>query len=266
MNPTARISAAFLVVLALVALFAPWLAPHDPMAIQMGEELRPPSAEHWLGQDLQGSDILSRMVHGSRTSLGIALAVVMLSGGLGVLLGALAGHFGGVFDQGLMRLVDVLLAFPGLLLAIALVAVLGPAPEHVVIALVALGWVSFARLARGQVLVVRERAYVLAARSMGQSEWRILVRHVLPNIMAPVIVQATFGLASVVLAESSLAFLGLGAPPGSPSWGAMLSEGKRVLFDAPHVSIVPGVAILLVVLAFNLLGDHLRDRWDPKAH
>ena len=168
-------------------------------------------------------------------------------------------------DLVLMRIVDILLAFPGLLLAIALVAVLGPSIANVVIALSVLGWVPFARLVRGQVIAVKERDFILAAKTSGQSDFRIMLLHILPNIVSAVIVQATFNLAGVIISESSLSFLGLGAPPGTPSWGAMLSEGKQVILDAPHVSFFPGLAILLVVLAFNFVGDGLRDRFDPKT-
>ena len=251
--------------MALAGLFAPWLAPHDPYEVQLEGRLEPPSPAHPLGRDAHGADLLSRLIWGSRISLGVALAVVTLSATLGIALGLVSGYYGGVVDTLLMRLVDILLAFPGLLLAIALVAVLGPALSNIVLALAVLGWVSFARLVRGQVLTVKERTYILAAKSAGQGDLAILLRHVLPNVLSPVIVQATFGIASVVLAESSLSFLGLGVPPGTPSWGAMLSEGRQVLFEAPHISMIPGVAILLVVLSANLLGDGLRERYDPRG-
>lgn len=257
-----------LVVIALffgAAVLAPWLAPYDPYAIELGAQLEPPSWPHPLGRDGNGSDILSRLLWGSRISLGVGIAVVALSASIGVAVGLVSGYYGGVLDTAVMRLVDILLAFPGLLLAISLVAVLGPDVRNVVLALAVLGWVSFARLVRGQVLAVKERPYVLAARTSGQRDRRILLVHVLPNVLSPVIVQATFGVASVILAESSLSFLGLGAAPGTPSWGAMLSEGKQVLLDAPHVSIFPGLAIMLVVLAFNVVGDGLRDRLDPRS-
>ncbi len=249
----------------LAALFAPLLAPYDPLTMNLIEQLSRPSAAHWLGQDVNGSDILSRLLYGARISLVVSLAVVALAGSIGVVLGLISGYFGGWTDTLLMRLVDILLAFPGLLLAIALVAVLGPDVKNVIIALTVLGWVSFARLVRGQVLAVKEREFVLAARAAGASNRRIMLVHILPNIMGPVIVQATFSVAGVIIAESSLSFLGLGAPPGTPSWGAMLADGKQVLMDAPHVSIFPGLAIMLAVLAFNFVGDGLRDRYDPKG-
>jgi peptide/nickel transport system permease protein len=249
----------------LCALAAPWIAPEDPYEINLVMQLAPPGPEHILGRDYNGSDILSRLLYGARISMVIGLAVVSVSGIIGVFLGLVSGYYGGWVDLILMRLVDILLAFPGLLLAIALVAVLGPSLSNVVIALIALGWVPFARLVRGQVITVKERNFILAARTSGQSDLRIMIFHILPNIISVVIVQATFNLAGVIISESSLSFLGLGAPPGTPSWGAMLSEGKQVILDAPHVSIFPGLAILLVVLAFNFVGDGLRDKFDPKS-
>ena len=249
----------------LGAIFAPFLSPYDPYEINLPEQLAVPSFEHPLGQDANGSDIFSRLLYGARISLMVGVTVVFFSGSIGILMGLLSGYYGGLLDTMLMRLVDVLLAFPGLLLAIALVAVLGPHINNVVLALTVLGWVSFARLVRGQVLSIKERDYILAARISGQSDLRIMLVHVLPNVLSPVIVQATFGLASVIVAESSLSFLGLGVPPGTPSWGAMLSEGKQVILEAPHVSIFPGLAIMLVVLSVNFLGDALRDKFDPKA-
>lgn len=259
-----RIGLVVLLLFVLVAILAPWLARFDPFDIQLQEQLRPPSVQHPLGQDGNGADILSRLIYGARISLSIGFAVVALSAAVGITIGLVSGYYGGRLDTLLMRLVDILLAFPGLLLAIALVAVLGPALSNVVLALSALGWVGFARLVRGQVLTLKEQPFVLAARTSGASDARILGLHVLPHCLSPVLVQATFGIAGVVLAESSLGFLGLGAPPGTPSWGAMLSEGRGVLFIAPHVSIFPGLAILLLVLALNFLGDGLRDVLDPQ--
>ena len=264
MGPAAWAGAAALVLFVLVALSAPWMARFDPLEIRLEEQLRPPSAAHPLGQDGNGADILSRLLFGARISLGIGLTVVSLSALVGISVGLVSGYYGGLLDTLLMRLVDILLAFPGLLLAIALVAVLGPALSNVVLALAALGWVGFARLVRGQVLVLKDQPFVMAAKTSGASDLHILLRHVLPHLLSPVLVQATFGIAGVVLAESSLGFLGLGAPPGTPSWGAMLSEGRDVLFIAPHVSIFPGLAILVLVLSLNFLGDGLRDHLDPQ--
>lgn len=249
----------------LGAMFAHWIAPHDPYEINLQDQLNPPGPEHLLGQDNNGADILSRLIYGARISLTVGLLVVILSGGLGVLVGLVSGYYGGIIDIALMRLVDILLAFPGLLLAIALVAVMGPSITNMVMALTALGWVSFARLVRGQVLSVKERDFVLAAKTSGQSDHRIMMFHILPNVLSPVIIQASFSIAGVIIAESSLSFLGLGVAPGTPSWGSMLSEGKQVLMEAPHVSIFPGLAIMMTVLAFNFIGDGLRDRFDPKT-
>jgi peptide/nickel transport system permease protein len=248
----------------LPALLAPWLAPHDPLEVDLSGALEPPAPGHWLGRDEQGADILSRLVFGARISLLVGVSTIAVSAAIGIAVGLLAGYAGGAVEQALMRLVDVLLAFPGLLLAIALVAVLGPGLANVVIALSALSWTGFARLVRAQVLAVMPLDYVMAARSLGAGDLRIMTRHVLPNILAPVWVQASFGIAGAILAEASLSFLGLGVPPGTPSWGAMLSEGRHSLMEAPHVSLFPGLAIMAVVLAFNLLGDALTGWLDPK--
>lgn len=254
-----------LTVFMIGAVFAPIIAPEDPYQISLMKQLAMPSGDELFGRDKNGGDIFSRLLYGARISLVIGVVVVSVSGIIGITLGLISGYYGGWVDTLLMRIVDILLAFPGLLLAIALVAVLGPSLSNIVIALTVLGWVPFTRLVRGQVLTLKQRNYILAAKTSGQSDLRIMFVHILPNIVSIVIVQATFNLASVIISESSLSFLGLGAPPGTPSWGAMLSEGKRVILDAPHVSIFPGLAIMLVVIAFNFLGDGLRDRFDPKT-
>ncbi len=248
----------------LPALLAPLLAPHDPFALDLAGSLAPPDGEFLLGRDEQGADIFSRLLYGARISLLVGLDTVAVSASVGITVGLLAGYLGGWVEQALMRLVDVLLAFPGLLLAIALVAVLGPGLTNVIIALAALGWTGFARLVRAQVLAVKGRDYVLAARALGAGDVRMMRVHILPNIMGPVLVQASFAVAGAILSEAGLSFLGLGAPPDTPSWGAMLSEGKHVLVEAPHVSIFPGLAIMAVVLGFNLLGDVLNDLLDPR--
>ena len=250
----------------LPALLAPWLAPYDPMALDLEGSLAPPGLAHPLGQDEQGGDILSRLLHGARISLLVGVITVAVSAGGGLALGLVSGYRGGWADQLLMRLVDVLLAFPGLLLAIALVAVLGPGLLNVVIALTALGWCGFARLVRGQVLQLKSLDYVLSAQALGAGTGRILLRHLLPNLMAPVLVQASFAVAAAIIAEASLSFLGLGVPAGEPSWGAMLAEARYVLWEAPHASLFPGLAIMLVVLGFNLLGDSLGDLLDPRRN
>ena len=246
------------------AVLASWLAPADPFAVNLAEALTPPGAGFLLGSDAQGADILSRMLLGARVSLVVGFATVSISALVGVAVGLLSGYAGGWVEQLLMRIVDVLLAFPGILLAIALTAVLGPGLLNVVIALSALGWTGFARLVRGQVLAVKSLDYVQAARALGAGDGRVMALHIFPNILAPIIVQASFTIAGAILAEASLSFLGLGVPAGDPSWGAMLAEGKSVLLEAPHVSIFPGLAIMAVVLGFNLLGDALNDFLDPK--
>ncbi|MBI3804096.1 MAG: ABC transporter permease [Nitrospirae bacterium] len=247
------------------ALFASLLAPNDPFELQLKEGLAPPSAAHLLGQDKLGRDLLSRLLYGARISLIVGMTTVVLSLSIGALVGALAGFFGGWVDELLMRLVDVFLAFPGILLAIALAAILGPSLRNVVIALAAMGWVGYARLVRGQILVVRETDYVSAARALGAGSLRIILRHLFPNIAAPLLIEATFGIAGAIVTEASLSFLGLGVAPPTPSWGAMLSDGRSFLLLAPHLTAVPGLAILFVVLGLNLLGEALRDRMDVRS-
>jgi peptide/nickel transport system permease protein len=209
--------------------------------------------------------VLARLIYGARVSVAVGSAVVLLAGLFGTVLGAVAGLAGGRVDAVLMRLVDVVLAFPGILLAIALVAVLGPALEHVVLALVAIGWVGYARLARGQVLQLRGQEFVAAARLAGARPARILGRHLLPNVLPVLAVQASLSMAGAILAEASLSFLGLGIQPPTPSWGAMINAGRSHLLDAPHVALFPGLAILVTVMALNFLGDALADRLDPRA-
>jgi len=262
-NRLAWIGLGIIGLLLVTALLAPFVAPYDPLAIDLRGELEGPGAGHPLGQDKLGRDILSQIIYGSRVSLVVGLVVVGISLLIGVSLGAAAGYFGGVFDTILMRIVDILLAFPGILLAIALAGILGPNLRNIILALCVLGWVGYARLVRGQVLAEKNREYVLAARAIGASHPRIILRHILPNCFAPVIVEATFGLAGVILAESSLSFLGLG-PQDVPTWGRLLNEGAQYLLFAPHVATFPGIAIMLTVLAFNFMGDGLRNRWDVK--
>ena len=262
-NRLAWIGLAIIGLLLVTALLAPFVAPYDPLAIDLRGELEGPGAGHPLGQDKLGRDILSQIIYGSRVSLVVGLVVVGISLLIGVSLGAAAGYFGGVFDTILMRIVDILLAFPGILLAIALAGILGPNLRNIILALCVLGWVGYARLVRGQVLAEKNREYVLAARAIGASHPRIILRHILPNCFAPVIVEATFGLAGVILAESSLSFLGLG-PQDVPTWGRLLNEGAQYLLFAPHVATFPGIAIMLTVLGFNFIGDGLRNRWDVK--
>jgi peptide/nickel transport system permease protein len=255
---------AIVVVAVLAALLGPWLTPFDPAAQLLSLRLSGPSAAHLFGLDELGRDILARVLAGARISLVVGLTVVSISASVGTLLGALAGYFGGLFDDAVSRVIDVLLAFPGLLLAIALVAMLGPSLGNVLFALAIIGWVGYARLVRGQVLRARELEYVQAARAQGASVVRVLWRHVIPTAMPAVVVQATLGMAGAITGEAALSFLGLGVQPPTPSWGTMLNGGRAHLLDAPHLTIFPGLAIAVLVLGFNFLGDGLRDLADPK--
>ncbi len=252
------------IALLLVALTAPLIAPYDPDVQDTSRRLEPPSKEHLLGLDDLGRDVLSRIIWGARVSLRVGFSVVILASLIGVALGAISGYFGGLLDTLIMRLTDILLAFPGILLAIAMVAVLGPSLNNVVIALATIGWVGYARLVRGQVLKVRELEYVTAAKALGAGSPRVILRHVLPNVMNPVIVMATLGLAGAILSEAALSFLGLGVQPPTPSWGAMLTAGRRYLGLANHLAYFPGAAIMLAVMGLNFLGDGLIDALDPK--
>ena len=258
--------AGLIMVIAVVgaALFAPWLVPFDPSAQELPLRLQGPSWQHWFGLDELGRDILSRVLLGARVSLLVGLVVVGVSATVGLAVGAIAGYYGGAIDQTVSRVMDVLMAFPGLLLAIALVAVLGPSLGNVVLALTVIGWVGYARLVRGQVLRAREFEYVVAARALGASTWRTLTRHVLPTALPAVTVQATLGMATAILSEASLSFLGLGVQPPTPSWGTMINGGRVHLLDAPHLTVVPGLFLALVVLGFNFVGDGMRDRLDPR--
>ena len=244
----------------LAAMIGPWLVPYDPSAQELALRLEGPSRLHWLGLDELGRDILARVMSGARISLFVGLVVVSVSASIGAAMGALAGYYGGIIDEAISRVIDILLAFPGLLLAIALVAVLGPSLTNVVIALSLIGWVGYARVARAQVLQAREFEYVVAARAIGAATPRILIRHVLPAALPALTVQATLGIGGAILSEAALSFLGLGVQPPTPSWGAMLNYGRVHVLDAPHLTVFPGLAIAVVVLGLNLLGDSLRDR------
>jgi peptide/nickel transport system permease protein len=251
-----------LLLLAAGALLAPVVAPHSPDLLVLDSALEGPSLAHPLGQDRLGRDVLAGILYGGRTSLAVGLAVVLVSLAVGVVVGLVSGYAGGWVDEAIMRVVDVLLAFPGILLAVALAGILGPSLRNVILALSLLGWVSFARLVRGEVLSLKQREFVLAARVLGASPVRIARKHILPNLAGPLAVQATFSVASAILAESSLSFLGLG-PQDVPTWGSMLSQGVDYLLFAPHLALFPGIAITGTVLGINLLGDVLRDRLDP---
>ncbi len=259
-----KTGAAIVMLAALAALAGPMLTPFDPAAQDLALRLAGPSGAHLFGLDELGRDILARVLAGARISFLVGLTVVSVSASVGTLLGALAGYLGGIVDDCISRVIDVLLAFPGLLLAIALVAVLGPSLGNVLFALTIIGWVGYARLVRGQVLRAREFEYVQAARAAGAGTSRILWRHVIPTAVPAVVVQATLGMAGAIIGEAALSFLGLGVQPPTPSWGTMLNGGRAHLLDAPHLTIVPGLAIAVLVLGFNFLGDGLRDATDPK--
>jgi ABC-type dipeptide/oligopeptide/nickel transport system permease subunit len=255
------------VLIVLAAIAAPVIAGHDPVAIDLAGQLRGPSRDHWLGTDIQGRDVWARLVYGARVSLAAGIISQIIALSLGVVLGLLAGYYGRWVDELVMRFADVTLAFPTLLLLIAMVAALQPSLGVVFVTIGVVGWAGMARLVRGQVLVVRELEYVHAVRALGGKDGRILARHVLPAVIAPVVIAATLGVAAAIMAESSLSFLGLGVQPPTPSWGAMIADGRDLgqLRRAPWTSLFPGLAIGLAVLGFNLLGDALRDAIDPRT-
>ena len=265
-NKLAFLGFVIITTLTLVALFAPWILPYDPSVQDLEGRLQGPSWDHPFGNDELGRDILSRVLLGTRISMRVGATVVLLSGIIGVLIGGFAGYVGGVIDTFVtVIVVNSLMAFPGILLAIALVAFLGPGIDRLIFALSVIGWAGYARLARGQVLKVKTLEFVEAAIALGASGPRIFFRHVLPSIIQPVLVQASIGMAAAILLEASLSFLGLGIAPPTPSWGAMLNDGRGHLFDAPHMVVFPSMALVLTVLAFNFLGDALRDWLDPKS-
>jgi peptide/nickel transport system permease protein len=262
----ARAGAVIVAVVFLAAISAPWLLPWDAATQDLPHRLQGPSWEHWFGLDELGRDIVARVLLGARVSLVVGLVVVGVSSIVGMAVGAVSGYYGGRVDQAIGRIMDVLMAFPGMLLAIALVAVLGPSLINVVLALAVIGWVGYARLVRGQVLRAREFEYVTAARALGANTFRILTRHVLPTALPPLLVQATLGMAGAILSEAALSFLGLGVQPPTPSWGTMINGGRVHLLDAPHLTVFPGLFLAVVVLGFNFLGDGLRDAIDPRRH
>jgi peptide/nickel transport system permease protein len=267
MNRLTIIGLIIVAILVFVALSAPWIAPQDVGATNLSLRYLPPSAAHWFGTDSTGRDIFSRVVFGARISLQVGLIVVTVSAFVGTILGAVAGFYGGWVDRVVSGYIfNVFLAFPGLLLAIAMVAFLGAGLNRLILALSIIGWVGYARLIRGQVLKVREYDFVQAARALGASDARIMLFHILPNAIQPLIVQASLGMAGAVLSEASLSFLGLGVPPPAPSWGVMIEEARDLstLQAAPHALIFPGLAIALTVLAFNFIGDGLREYLDPR--
>jgi ABC-type dipeptide/oligopeptide/nickel transport system permease subunit len=264
----ARIGIGIVIIMSLAAILAPLIARQNPIAIDLAHLLERPSADHWLGTDIQGRDIWSRLVYGARVSLTVGLISQGIAVALGVTLGLLAGFYGKWVDEIVMRLADVTLAFPTLLLLIAMVAALQPSMGVVFATIGLVGWAGMARIVRGQVLVVRQLEYIQAIRALGAGDLRIMIQHVLPNVIAPVVIAATLGVAGAIMAEAALSFLGLGVPPPAPSWGSMIADGRDLeqLRRAPWTSVFPGIAIGAAVLGFNLLGDALRDALDPRQH
>ncbi|HUO35524.1 MAG TPA: ABC transporter permease [Candidatus Acidoferrum sp.] len=260
-----RVGFTLTLLLLILALAAPLISPASPTAQNLPARLESPSRAHWMGTDDLGRDVLSRIIYGARVSMTVSVCVVFGAGAIGLAIGSLAGYFGGWLDRFVnIILINAFLSFPGILLAIAFAAFLGPGIGKVILALVVTGWAGYARLARAQVLQVREMEYILAARSLGASSPRIILRHVLPNILQPVLVQATIAMAGAILAESTLSFLGVGVLAPMPSWGSMLNDARAHLFDAPHLVLFPAFAVAAAVLAFNMLGDALRDYLDPR--
>jgi peptide/nickel transport system permease protein len=265
-QPLAAAGALLLALFVLAGLTAPWLAPHNPASIDLLHRLESPSAAHLAGTDELGRDTLSRLLWGARLSLAVSVSVVAVSLALGLAIGGLAGYIGGIVDTALTTFaMNTFLALPGILLAIAFAAFLGPGFTNLVLALAIGGWAGYARLVRAQVMAVRDREYVDAARALGAGGLRIFFRHILPNIIQPIVVQAAIGMAGVILAEATLSFLGLGIPAPAPSWGSMLNDARSHLFDSPHLVLFPALAVAAAVLGFNFLGDALRDQLDPRT-
>ncbi|MBI4465447.1 MAG: ABC transporter permease, partial [Acidobacteria bacterium] len=259
-NPLTVGSMAIIGLLLLFALAAPYAAPQDPAAQHLPSRLEGPGRQHWLGTDELGRDVLSRLIYGARISVQVGLSVVAISLLVGAVIGSLSGFYRGILDRLFNDvMINTLLAFPGILLALTLVAFLGPGMGKLIFALCLGGWIGYARLVRGEILRVKELDFVQAARALGTPDWRLLLVHIWPNVVPPVIVQSAIGLAGVILSEATLSFLGLGVPPPAPSWGGMLNDGRSHLFDAPHLVVFPALSIMLAVLAFNFLGDALRD-------
>lgn len=269
-SKAALASAIVFLLVVLAAVTAAWIAPNDPYGIRLVQRLKPPGyvnasgVTFWLGTDTLGRDVLSRVIYGARVSLIVGLSAVLISGKIGLLLGLASWFFGGLIDDVIMRIADIQLSFPTILLALAIMAVLGSGLDKLILVLGLTGWVQYGRIVRGQVLSIKEEEFVLAARATGEKRWRILFQHILPNIWSPIIVIASFSVASNIVAEASLSFLGVGVPPSIPSWGTMLADGRQYIGVAEWLTIPPGVAISLTVLSINILGDWLRDYLDPR--
>lgn len=264
-NKTISVCLVLLAALAFIAVLAPWIAPYEPNDINLEESLISPSSEHWLGTDHLGRDILSRLLYGATTSFTIAISVVAFALFMGIALGGIAGYFGGLTDDIISRVIDLFLSFPSMIFALAIVGALGSSVLNLVMALAMVHWASYARLMRGQVLSVRNNDYVSSARVIGASDGRILVKHILPNALAPVIVLATLDMGHVILSAAALSFLGLGIPPSIPEWGSMLNAGKEFMRTAPYLTLFPGIAITLTVILFSLLGDGFQEILDPES-
>jgi peptide/nickel transport system permease protein len=263
-TPQLYLGSYIIAIITLAAIFAPFLSAHDPFALSLPDRYAAPSLSHLFGRDQNGADVFAQVLYGARVSLYVSLTVVLISVSIGLTVGSIAGWLGGRIDNLIMRFIDLIYAFPGFLLALSLVAVLGPSINNLIIALCLTSWTSYARLVRGEVLHLKDRDYVQSARALGAPSIRILTKHIWPNLFGLLVVQATFGMAGTILAESGLSFLGLGAPPSVPTWGSLLNTGRRWLIEAPHVSLFPGLSILALVFAFNLLGDGLRDWLSPR--
>ncbi|MCZ8515502.1 ABC transporter permease [Paenibacillus filicis] len=263
-NKLAMVGGCVILFYIFVAVFAPLLAPHDPYQIELANKLKPPSAEHWMGTDDKGRDVLSRLIFGTRLSLSVGFVAVFIGAFFGIILGLFAGYYGKWLDTIIMRIIDVLLAFPGILLALAIVSALGPNLINVMIAIGVFSIPMFARIVRGSTLSVKKLEYIDAIRSLGASGLRIIFVHIFPNILSPIIVQITLRLATAILSAAGLSFLGLGAQPPLPEWGAMLSNGRDFLFSVPFLALFPGLAISTLVIGFNVFGDGLRDALDPR--
>jgi peptide/nickel transport system permease protein len=263
-NRAAIVGGIIVLLFVATAILAPWLSPYPPNEGDLTKRLKAPDREHLLGTDPLGRDVLSRVIYGARISLQIQIVAVVIAMFVGTILGMVGGYYGGTFDNLIMRLMDILLAFPGIFLAIAIIAVLGPGLANLMLAAGIYSIPQFARIVRGSVLSLKEKEFVEAARAVGEKDFDILFRYLLPNSMAPIIVQTTLRMATVLLTASGLSFLGLGVQPPTPEWGAMLSNARAYLITAPHVATVPGLAIMMVVMGFNLFGDGLRDSLDPR--
>ncbi|WP_188067538.1 nickel transporter permease [Brevibacillus brevis] len=263
-NKLAMVGGCIVIFYIAIALLAPFIAPHDPYEIDLVNKLKPPSSEHWMGTDDKGRDVLSRLLYGTQLSMSVGFVAVFIGAFFGIILGLLSGYYGGWVDTIISRIIDVLLAFPGILLSLAIVSALGPSLFNVMIAVGIFSIPVFARIVRGSTLTVKKLEYIDAIRSLGANDFTIIFRHIFPNILSPIIVQATMRLATAILSAAGLSFLGLGAQPPLPEWGAMLSNGRDFLFTAPHLAMFPGFAIATLVLGFNIFGDGLRDALDPR--